>query len=293
MASCSLIVHGGAGDDIPDALIPAFRDGVAEATRAGWAVLQQGGTALDAVEAAVRLLEDNPTYDAGRGSFANQRGEIEMDAFIMDGTTLANGAVAAIQRVRHPISVARLVMKNTPHCLLAGAGAEDFAQANGAELATIEWLLEGAEHGIAGVALAPGVTPMQDTVGAVARDSRGQLAAATSTGGIRNKLPGRVGDCPIIGSGGYADDDSGAASATGRGEDLMKIVVSKSVCDLMALGFAPQAAADAMIARLGTRVQGKGGIIVMNRHGEVAHAFNTLRMARSWVAPDGTIHAAV
>ncbi len=289
MGPISLIVHSGAGDDISAAQVEPFRRGVIEAAQVGWAVLQRQGSALDAVEAAVRAMEDNPTFDAGRGSFPNQAGEIEMDAIIMDGATLNNGAVAAIQRVANPVSVARLVMERTPHTLLVGAGAEAFARSVGIPVTPVEALRVESTDWL----LTPPGLPLQDTVGALALDAQGHLAAATSTGGMRQKLPGRVGDSPIIGSGAYADNALGAASATGRGEDLMKIVISKSACDLMAGGLAPQPAAEAIIRYLAQRVNGRGGIILMNPRGEVGCAYNTLRMGRAWVKPDGEIVAFV
>lgn len=290
----SLIVHSGAGDDIHDGMVEPFRRGVVEAARVGWAVLQNLGSALDAVEAAVRAMEDNPTFDAGRGSFPNQAGEIEMDAILMDGATLNNGAVAAIQRVAHPISVARLVMEQTPHTLLVGAGAEAFARSMGVPVIPTEALLVERDDPPPSAGSSAGLfMPIQDTVGALALDAQGHLAAATSTGGMRHKMPGRVGDSPIIGSGAYADDSLGAASATGRGEDIMKIILSKSACDLMAGGLAPQAAADAIIRRLAERVKGQGGVILMNPEGEVGCAYNTLRMGRAWINQDGEIVAFV
>ncbi|GIK43752.1 MAG: peptidase T [Chloroflexota bacterium] len=289
----SLIVHSGAGDDIHDGLVEPFRRGVIEAAKAGWVVLQNGGSALDAVETAVRAMEDNPTFDAGRGSFPNQAGEIEMDAILMDGATLNNGAVAAIQRVAHPISVARLVMERTPHTLLVGAGAEAFARSMGVPLVPTEALLVERNDAPPAAGGAGLFLPVQDTVGALALDVQGHLAAATSTGGMRDKMPGRVGDSPLIGCGAYADDSIGAASATGRGEDIMKIILCKSACDAMAGGLVPQQAAESIIQYLARRVNGRGGIILMNPKGEVGCAYNTLRMGRAWVNPNGEMVAFV
>jgi L-asparaginase / beta-aspartyl-peptidase len=279
----SLIVHGGAGD-IPDRRVDGYRRGCVRALEAGWAVLSKRGTALDAVETAVRLMEDDPVFDAGRGSYMNRDGQIEMDAAIMDGTTLANGAVAAIQRVRHPVSVARLVMERTPHCLIVGEGAERFARDMGVPECSLADLQVDLDDRTAAVS---------DTVGAVARDAHGNLAAATSTGGLAGKMPGRVGDSPLVGSGVYADTTLGAASATGRGEDLIRIVASKAVCDLMGRSLAPQEAAQRVIAYLGDRVQGQGGLIAMSPGGVVGAAYNTARMARAWMDPDGSIVARV
>ncbi len=283
----SILVHGGAGDDFADRL-DAFCDGVRRAAWAGWDVLRNGGTALDAAVCAVQVLEDDPTFDAGHGSFLNRAGEVEMDAIVMDGVTLKNGAVAGIQRVSSPVAVARLVMERTPHCLLVGAGAEAFARSQGVAVCPMEELVAQSstallppEHRRPAVG--------RDTVGAVVLDGEGRLAAATSTGGMADKLPGRVGDSPIIGCGAYADNQLGAASATGRGEDLMKIVFSKTACDLMGSGLAPQAAAEAALRRLEQRVQGVGGIILMNPGGEVGSACNTSHMVRAWFSAEGEL----
>lgn len=284
MNPISLIIHGGAGD-ITAKDAPAYRRGCVNAAQIGWSLLQQGASAIDAVEAAVKVLEDDATFDAGRGSYPNQLGEIEMDAILMDGATLKSGAVAGIQRVRHPITVARLVMEQTRHSLLVGAGAEAFARKMQIPVCPIEYLL--APNYRAGKA------PGHDTVGVIARDAQGHLAVGTSTGGMAQKLPGRVGDSPLIGSGAYADDLLGAASATGVGEDLMKLIFSKLVCDLMGSGFSAQAAVQTAVQRLGERVQGVGGAIAMNAAGEVGFAYNTPGMARAWFTPDGELHSAV
>jgi beta-aspartyl-peptidase (threonine type) len=295
MPTPSLIIHGGAGP-IPDAEVPDYINGCRMAAQAGWAVLQNGGPALEAVEAAVKVLEDDPTFDAGRGSHLNAAGYVEMDAILMDGATLDSGAVAAVQRVQNPISLARLVMKRSKHSLLVGAGAEAFARLHGVP----DWPEENLittrelERWQKGQEAGEDYTRADfahDTVGAVARDANGHLAAATSTGGTAHKLPGRVGDSPLIGCGAYADDLSGAASATGQGESLMKIVISKAACDLLANGHPAQAAADAVIKKLAERINGLGGIIVIDTQGNIGHAFNTPRMARAWVTADGQIVA--
>jgi beta-aspartyl-peptidase (threonine type) len=290
----ALIVHGGAWA-IPEVERDLCLDGCRNAARAGWAVLQKGGSALDAVEAAVHVLEDDPIFDAGIGSCLNADGDIEMDAIIMDGATLNVGAVAALRRTRYPITVARLLMEHTQHNFLVGAGAEAFARAHGipeypqdnliTELERERW--QKAKE----VKKEIRRDFSHDTVGAVALDANGHLAVATSTGGTANKLPGRVGDSPLIGSGAYADDGSGAASATGWGESLMKIVISKTACDLIATGCNAQQAAEAAIKRLAERVNGLGGIIVLDHRGNVGCAYNTPRMARAWVTPEGEIAA--
>jgi beta-aspartyl-peptidase (threonine type) len=265
----------------------------------GWKILAHGGPALDAVEATVRVLEDDPVFGAGRGSCLNANGEVEMDAIIMDGATLNTGAIAAIQRVQHPISVARLVMEKTEHNLLVAAGAEAFARRQGVpewpqeNLITESELIRWREAQKSGPNRVEEFTATgHDTVGAVARDVNGHLAVATSTGGTNNKLPGRVGDSPLIGSGAYADDTTGAASATGWGESLMKIVISKAACDLIEQGRTAQEATQIVIKRLAERIKnGRGGIIMIDREGRPGFAFNTPRMARAWVTTDGQIVA--
>ena len=278
----TILVHGGAGD-IPEEELGAFRAGVQAAARLGWEVLACGGKALDAVEAAVRYLENQTTFDAGLGSVLNAAGEVEMDAFVMDGADLRCGAVASIQYVAHPVSVARMVMEKTQHTLLVGPGATHFAAFQGAELLpehpALKKRARAARH-------------LSDTVGAIALDSQGHLAVATSTGGMEGKLPGRVGDTPLIGCGAYADDQCGAAAATGVGEYLMRVVISKSACDLVASGRSPQEAAEAVIRLLKQRVDGIGGIVVMNPSGEAGGAFNTPHMVYGWIRADGEMHLA-
>ena len=291
----SFIVHGGAWD-IPDADVAADLEGCRRAAEIGWAILQNGGSALDAVEAAIRHLEDDPVFDAGVGAWLNATGEVELDAIIMDGETLDNGAVAAIQHIRNPISVARRVMEHTPHSLIVGHGAEQFAAAQGFSLCDESELLTGHELErwkiIKGktnykVEESFGGTP-RGTVGAVARDKAGHIAAGTSTGGTPNKLPGRVGDSPLVGCGCYADDVSAGASATGWGESIMKVVLCKTACDLAANGADAQSAAEKTIGVLADRVQGLGGLILIDQHGHIGQAFNTPRMARAWVE-DGQV----
>ncbi len=279
MEKIAIVVHGGAGAWVLDS--ERFHEGLAacrEAALAGHAVLLAGGRAVDAVETAVHILEDCPALDAGRGSYLNVKGEVEMDALIMDGRSLDMGAVAAIQRVRHPISLARQVMEQTKHTFLVGAGADAFAEQIGFPRCAVEELL-----GQTAVALIPANGPLGDTVGAVALDAQGNLAAATSTGGTREKMPGRVGDSPLVGSGGYADNRTAAVSATGHGESLMKIVISKQVCDYVATGLPAQAACEAAIALLAERVGGEGGLIALDANGRVGAAFNTTAMPHAYV----------
>lgn len=295
----SIIVHGGAGTIGEDQLKPSI-DGVRAAAALGWKILEEGGTALDAVEQAVRLLEDDPSFDAGRGSFLNSDGRIELDALIMDGETLENGAVAAVQSIANPISLARLVMIRTNHALLVGSGAQAFADRMGIQRQPEESLLVRRElerwlewKRTQDVEIfTPADKPGHGTVGAVAVDRSGNLAAATSTGGTQNKLAGRVGDSPLIGSGGYADNELGAASATGVGESLMKLVISKTACDLMGTGMNAMQAANEVVMRLSSeRIKGSGGIITVDPSGTIGFAFNTTHLARAYVLPDGTIKA--
>ena len=295
--SPTLIVHGGAYD-IPTESHQAHIEGCHSAAEAGWAVLVSGGAALDAVEAAVRVLEDDPTFDAGRGSFFNAIGEVEMDAIIMDGRDLSFGAVAAVQRVRHPVTLARLVMTESEHAMIVGAGAEAFAREHGVPVCPIMELLTGRElerwkaarsERETGFVRKNPVSAPSDTVGAVALDAGGNLAAATSTGGTFNKLPGRVGDSPLVGCGAYADNHTGAASATGLGEALMKVVISKAVCDFIAKGMTAQEAAEAAIAVLGKRSTGEGGVIVLDRMSRIGIAHNTSYIAHAYITADGQV----
>ncbi len=292
----AFVVHGGAWD-IPDEEVPGHLNGCRAAAHIGWSILKDGGSALDAVEAAIRSLEDDPAFDAGKGAWLNSAGEVELDAIIMNGTTLDNGAVAAVQHVRNPISLARLVMERTPHALIAGTGAERFAQAQGIPLCDESELLTGRElerwhaiqaHKDYSVTEAFGGPP-HGTVGAVARDSCGHLAAGTSTGGTPNKMQGRVGDSPLVGCGCYADDFSAGASATGWGESIMKVVLCKAACDYAAQGYSARAAADKAIDVLANRARGLGGLIVIDRSGQIGVSFNTPRMARAWVENDQVV----
>jgi len=302
MTAPTLIVHGGAGD-ISQETHQAHVEGCRRAADAGWAVLERGGSALDAVEAAVRVMEDDPAFDAGYGSFLNAAAQVELDAIIMDGRDLDFGAVAAVQRVRHPVTLARLVMTESEHAMLAGAGAEAFAREHGLPLCPPEELLAGRElerwraaHQERETRFFPknlvSTTP-SDTVGAVALDADGNLATATSTGGTFNKLPGRVGDSPLVGCGAYADNRTGAVSATGLGEPLMKVVISKTACDFIARGTTAQEAADAAIALLAERTTGHGGLIVLDRLGRIGIAHNTSYIAYATITAGGEATAGI
>lgn len=267
----ALIIHGGAGD-ISDDMVDAKKRGLESAVSQAAAMLRRGGSALDAAEFAVRCLEDDPAFNAGRGSCLNAEGEVEMDAIIVDGENLNLGAVGGIRNVRNPVAVARKILDYGKHCFLVGEGATRFARANGFQFVSDEELLVKTEQ-----------AGLQGTVGAVALDSRGRIASATSTGGTSKKLPGRVGDSPLIGCGAIADSSTGGVSATGDGEFLMRIMISRVVLDHLRQGFAPDQASRQAINVLQEKVRGKGGVICLNRDGATGYAFNTQRMAVAYV----------
>ena len=287
MAS-AIVVHGGAGERSPDGPeADAARAGCEAAARAGWAVLQAGGAALDAVQAAVLVLEDDPIFNAGRGSCLTRAGTVEMDAAIMSGAGLRAGAIGAVTGVRNPVALARSVLEDGEHVLLVGAGALAFAREQGLALvAPDHHVTDAARAALADVLRARATAPAGGgTVGAVARDAAGHVAAATSTGGMVGKRPGRVGDSPLPGSGTYADDEAGAASATGHGERIIQVGMARAAVDLLRSGVPAAEAAARAVALLGDRVGGRGGLIVVSRHGDVGAAFNTRSMA--WAALPG------
>ncbi len=287
MKNSAIVVHGGAAPwQISDKAMRNVMAACIAAAEAGQAILVAGGSALDAVEAAVHILEDCPEMDAGRGSHPNTLGQVEMDALIMDGADLSMGAIAAVQRVRYPISLARKVMEIGNHNFLVGAGAELFADSIGFPRCKTADLLVNHPPSEQQPELMVG-----DTVGAVAFDLQGNLASATSTGGVRDQLPGRVGDSPMIGSGGYADNRTAAVGATGVGEDLMKVVISKQVSDFVAIGMAAPEACYAAIRLLEDRVNGKGGLIAIDAAGHVGIAFNTSAMPHALAIGEGPIRS--
>jgi L-asparaginase / beta-aspartyl-peptidase len=290
-----LLVHGGAWA-IPDDQVEAHLNGVRNASAAGWKVLERGGTAIEAVEAAVVVLEDDETFDAGRGSFLNADGKVQLDAMVMCGATLRAGGVGCVERVRNAIKAARKVLEESPHVYLVADGAERFAEQHGirlidnAELVVereIELLkvakekeARGESHEIFSTQEFP-----SDTVGAVALDRKGNIAGATSTGGTLNKTPGRVGDSSLIGCGCYADNESAAISTTGWGEPMMKLVIAKWTADQVLNGADPQQAATDAIMYLKRRLNGYGGMIVLDSKGCHGIAHNTPRMA--WALKNG------
>ena len=327
-----LLLHGGAWA-IPDDAVAAHRHGVSNALSTGWTVLSKGGSALDAVEAAILVMEDDDTFDAGLGSFLTRDGRVQLDALMMSGQDLRAGGVACVERLRNPIAAARLVLERSPHVYFVGPGAESFAAAHGVPLienaelvlprerARLKAFREAQAAGLrdttfAGTAdsapslsdapltetavddaVAHGLpTELQitdptlhshDTVGALALDTHGNLAAGTSTGGTLSKAPGRVGDSSLSGCGCYADNAAAAASLTGWGEPIMKLVLGKWAVDRVAAGESPAGAAREAIEYLHRRLGGHGGIILLGPDGSVGIAHNTPRMAWGYATAEG------
>jgi beta-aspartyl-peptidase (threonine type) len=299
-----LVIHGGAGTIERNKMTPEkereYRAGLERALTAGYEILKRGGSSLDATEAAVRALEDDPHFNAGKGSVFSSAGTNEMDASIMEGKTLKAGAVASVKHAKNPISLARLVMEKSPHVMLDCAGAEAFAKENGIELVdekyfftqerwdALQKIKEAEKHGgIGGKKFFISEDDRHGTVGAVALDKDGNLAAATSTGGMANKLPGRIGDTPVIGAGTYANNQTCAVSCTGDGEYFIRAGAAHEVSALMEyrgmkLQEAAQMALDA-VKKLG----GSGGLIAIDKNGEIALPFNTNGMYRGYVDPNG------
>lgn len=307
-----MAIHGGAGTilkkNLTDSMEAAYKDGLKQALLAGHRVLQQeGGTSLDAVEAAVKVLEENPLFNAGKGAVFTSEGKNELDAAIMDGKTLRAGAVAGVTNVKSPIQAARAVMQHSPHVMMVGAGAEKFAKEQGLEIVDPRYFYtEDRWQGLQKARAQDSIATQLDhaaqsgnnelykdykygTVGAVAVDQSGNLAAATSTGGMTNKRYGRVGDSPIIGAGNYADNATVAVSGTGWGEFFIRSVAAYDVAARMQYGdVSITDAAAAVIKKIGD-MGGDGGLIAINQKGEVAMPFNTAGMYRGTIQADGTI----
>jgi beta-aspartyl-peptidase (threonine type) len=297
----TLLVHGGAWD-IPAEMHQDHLHGLENAAQIGMKLLTEGKNAIHTVIEVVKQLERDPTFDAEYGSILNLEVEVEMDAIVMDGKDLSAGAVAAIQNVAHPVEVAELIRTHTEHILLAGNGASIFAHQNGITFYPAEKLLVGRElERYKALKKKKNLKRKmffedhrgRDTVGAVIRDKDGNLAAATSTGGTPNKIPGRVGDSPIIGAGAYADNQSGAASSTGYGESIMQVLLAKSVIDFVNNGNTANEAAERAIKNLGSRVDGRGGVICIDRKGRYGYAYNTPYMARAVVTEQGIQHLGI
>lgn len=279
-----LLVHGGAGKAAAD-LIDLRRAGIEKAALDGWRVLNQGGPAVEAVECAVRVLEDDPVFNAGRGACLNRDGDVELDASIMDGRSLAAGAIGAVQRIANPVTLARALLEAGRHVLLVGEGARRFAETVGIKECAPDVLIEERQRA-RWVALREANAGSPGTVGAVARDRAGHLAAATSTGGLPFKAPGRVGDSALIGCGTYADDRLGAASCTGDGEAIIKLVLAKSALDLLRTGKEPMEAAKHAVELLTARTGADVGIILLDPRGRIGHARNTAQMTCASIQGD-------
>jgi L-asparaginase / beta-aspartyl-peptidase len=287
LSTIAIIVHGGAWD-IPPELHAEHLAGCRAAAAAGWATLASGGTAIDAVEAAIRIMEDHPVFDAGRGSHLNADGVVELDAGMMDGATLRAGAVAAVRRIANPITLARHVLHGSPHVFLVADGAERFAQHAGMSFCDPEELIVPRERALWEQRRAQSEPPKSavraaaDTVGAVALDQSGNLAVGNSTGGTFYKAPGRVGDTPIIGCGLYADNTMGAAVCTGVGEQIMKTVLAKTTVDQLALLRSANDAARVAIAYFEHRIGGQGGVICISPDGQIGFAHTTPYLAHAY-----------
>ncbi len=277
-----VIVHGGAGAHPADGR-DELRAGVADAARAGWRALAGGGCALDAVEAAVRVLEDHPRFNAGRGSVLTTAGTVEMDASIMEGDRLRCGAVGAVPRIANPVTLARRVMDDGRHVLLVGDGALAFARAAGVAECDPETLV--TERQRRRHAERPAQTGVGGTVGAVALDRRGTVAAATSTGGVAGKLPGRVGDSALIGAGTYADSTLGGASCTGSGEAIIRVVLARRALDYLKEADDPDYAARVAVDLLIEEGGGDGGLILLDWRGRMGWAQSTPLMPVAWMSP--------
>jgi beta-aspartyl-peptidase (threonine type) len=285
----ALVVHGGAGnlgeEVLNDSINAQYRAGLNEALQAGKLVLQNGGTAMDAVETVIRKLEDNPLFNAGKGAAFANNGKNELDASVMDGTNLAAGAVASVTDIKNPITAARAVMEHSKHVMLSGAGASQFAKEQGLEIVDpsyfftqrkwdqMQELKKAEEHG---------------TVGCVALDKKGNLAAGTSTGGMANKKYNRIGDSPVIGAGTYANNATCAISCTGHGEYFIRYTVAHDISALMEYkGLSIDSAANLVIKEKLVKAGGEGGIIGVDKFGNIAMIYNTTGMFRAFARADG------
>ncbi|MEP7015272.1 MAG: isoaspartyl peptidase/L-asparaginase, partial [Verrucomicrobiota bacterium] len=303
-ARFGIAVHGGAGTMDRGKMTPErerdYHAGIERALTAGYEILKRGGSSLDATEAAVRILEDDPHFNAGRGAVFNNSGMNELDAAIMDGKTLNAGAVAKLGHIKNPISLARMVMEKSKHVFMAGEGAEEFAKQNGVEVMTdqkyfyteerwqaLQKLKAAEEGGAGGKNFVITDEDRHGTVGAVALDKEGNLAAATSTGGTTNKKAGRIGDSPVIGAGTYANNATCAVSGTGDGEYFIRATVAHEVSALMEYrGMKLQEAGETALDKA-KKLGGTGGLIAIDRQGNVALPFNTSGMYRGYVDPNG------
>jgi len=300
----TMVIHGGAGTISREDMTPererAYAEKLTEALQTGMQILKNGGSSLDAVEAAIRVLEDSPLFNAGKGAVFTADGRNELDSSIMDGKTLKAGAVASVTTIKNPISAARAVMDKSKHVLLVGQGAELFAAAQGLDIVEPSYffeqerwdeLLKAREKQGASLVDPAVRSTAFGTVGALALDSQGNLAAGTSTGGLTNKMHGRVGDSPIIGAGTYANNATCAVSGTGQGEYFIRLGIARDVSALMDYKkMSVEKAANAVIHEKLTGLGGTGGIIALDKNGNIAMPFNTSGMYRGWVKADGQVH---
>ena len=308
----ALVIHGGAGTILKQSMTveteKAYKESLEKALQEGYRILNKGGSAIDAVEACVKILEDNPLFNAGKGAVFTHEGKIELDAAIMDGKNLAAGSVAGVTTIKNPVSAARIVMEKSGHVMLIGKGAEAFAAEQGLEIVSQEYfytqnrwdslqklikqdsIKKALDKGRTqnSVELSENHDSKFGTVGAVALDINGNLAAATSTGGMSNKKFGRVGDVPIIGAGTYANNATCAISCTGWGEYFIRLVVAKSVSDLMEYkNYSLQKAAEEMIMKKVPQLGGDGGLIGVDKKGNITMPFNTAGMYRGYIKTEG------
>ncbi|XP_069326215.1 isoaspartyl peptidase/L-asparaginase [Eulemur rufifrons] len=293
-----VVVHGGGASNIAKDRKECVRQGIIKAATAGYKILKQGGSAVDAVEEAVTALENDPEFNAGCGSVLNMNGDVEMDASIMDGKDLSAGAVSAVRCIANPIKLARLVMEKTPHCFLTDQGAAKFAAAMGIpEIPGEQLITEKNKKRLEKEKLEKGAQKSDcqknlGTVGAVALDCKGNLAYATSTGGIVNKMVGRVGDTPCIGSGGYADNDIGAISTTGHGESILKVNLARLTLFHLEQGKSLEEAADLSLGFMKSRLRGLGGLILISKTGDWVVKWTSASMP--WAAAkDDKLHSGI
>lgn len=296
----ALVIHGGAGniykENIPDSLQRIYRAKLKEALNTGYGVLNNGGTALETVQAVINILEDSPLFNAGKGAVFTHEGTNEMDASVMDGKTLNCGAVAGVRHIKNPINAAIEVMLHSPHVFMAGDGAEQFAESRGIKMEDAHYFftekrynqLQRARQKTEGSLLSPKTYYKFGTVGAVALDQNGNIAAGTSTGGMTNKMYGRIGDSPVIGAGTYADNKTCGISATGHGEYFIRAVVAHDISALMSYkNMGIQAAADEVIQKKLVEMGGEGGVIGLDAKGNIMMSFNSNGMFRGYIKKEG------
>ena len=288
----AIVIHGGAGNISPQFIsserAEALSEKLTEVLEKGLSILKSGGTSLDAVEAVIRIMEDSPLFNAGKGAVFTHEGKNEMDASIMDGKTLNTGAVAGIGDIKNPISAARIVMDKSPHVLLSGRGASHFVASQGGEIVDSNYFYTERRWNQLQQQLEKVQVEKYGTVGCVALDRDGNLAAGTSTGGMSNKRYGRIGDSPIIGAGNYANNNSCAVSATGHGEFFIRYTVAHDISAMMQYGgLTLQEAASAIIQEKLKEAGGKGGVICVDRQGNISMEFNTSGMLRAYATANG------